>query len=186
MTERKDTPLRNIAESEACIADSRTRRLIRDRERYRKNRKQHIRRVVRRQRARYATDQQYVAYQSIKSRMRYAIRSQSSKKTSRTFQLVGCTAKELVRHLESKFLEGMSWSNRNEWHIDHIIPVSAFDLTTEDGQRAAFHYTNLQPLWAKDNRTKSARPPKGQRMFSFGYVNAADEQRAKARKGGSR
>lgn len=156
----------------------------RDRTKYAKNKSKVVRRIVRRQRERYATDKQYAACQSLRSRMRYALRSQSTKKSARTLQLLGCTAAHLVRHLELQFLEGMSWRNRSEWHIDHIIPVSAFDLTSEEGQRAAFHYTNLRPLWAHDNRAKSSRPPVKQRRFCFGYVTLADERRAKARKGG--
>ena len=39
--------------------------------------------------------------------------------------ILGCTWEELVVHLESKFDNGMTWSNRGEWHIDHIIPMSS-------------------------------------------------------------
>jgi hypothetical protein len=50
----------------------------------------------------------------------------------------------------------MSWSNHGTiWEIDHIKPVSSFDLTDEDQQKQCFHYTNLQPLTKKENRTKS-------------------------------
>jgi hypothetical protein len=69
-------------------------------------------------------------------------------------------------HLESQFKEGMSWSNYGKqkdnrldsWEIDHIIPISTFDLTDEDQQRKCWHYTNLQPLWAIDNLQKRADP----------------------------
>jgi hypothetical protein len=47
----------------------------------------------------------------------------------------------------------MCWENRNEWHIDHIVPLSS--AKTEDEVYGLCHYTNLQPLWAKDNLQKS-------------------------------
>lgn len=66
---------------------------------------------------------------------------------------VGCSGPELRAHLEAKFVDGMSWDNRNEWHIDHIIPLSSAN-TLEDMLKLN-HYSNLQPLWAKDNLAKS-------------------------------
>lgn len=72
-------------------------------------------------------------------------------------KLLGCSESELVRHLESKFLPGMSWDNRSQWHVDHIKPLCAFDLTDPGQQALAFHYANLQPLWASDNMRKGGR-----------------------------
>lgn len=51
----------------------------------------------------------------------------------------------------------MSWDNYGERHVDHIKPCAKFDLSKPDEQRACFHYTNLQPLWAKDNIAKGCR-----------------------------
>jgi hypothetical protein len=78
-------------------------------------------------------------------------------KADTTIKLVGCSAEELKKHLESLWIEGMSWENYglHGWHIDHIIPLSSFDLSKEEDQRKALHYSNLQPLWAKDNLSKS-------------------------------
>ena len=72
---------------------------------------------------------------------------------------LGCTISELKAYLESKFQEGMSWDNWNlyGWHIDHIIPLSHFDLTDRDQFLKACHYTNLQPMWAEDNLRKGNR-----------------------------
>jgi len=76
-----------------------------------------------------------------------------------TMQLVGCTLPELIAHIESRFKPGMTWENRKAWHIDHIRPCASFDLSQLQEQRACFHYTNLQPLWASENLWKSAALP---------------------------
>ena len=74
-------------------------------------------------------------------------------KTNKTFDIVGCTPQFLKEHLETQFIDGMSWDNRSEWHIDHIIPLSS--AKTEDELYKLCHYENLQPLWAEDNLKKS-------------------------------
>lgn len=75
---------------------------------------------------------------------------------------LGCSIEELVAYLESKFYvnpetnENMSWDNYGKygWHIDHIKPLTAFDLSIPEQIREACHYTNLQPMWMKDNISK--------------------------------
>jgi hypothetical protein len=78
-------------------------------------------------------------------------------KTARTTHLLGCSWEEFRKHLESLFVEGMTWGNMWQWHIDHIRPLASFDLTKEEDQRAAFHFSNHQPLWAVDNLRKGAK-----------------------------
>lgn len=75
-------------------------------------------------------------------------------KPCNTQTLLGCTYKEARTHIESLFKKGMSWENHGKhgWHIDHIKPVSAFTLTEIHLMN---HISNLQPLWAKENLTKS-------------------------------
>lgn len=70
--------------------------------------------------------------------------------------LLKCTFDELRSHLESQFQTDMTWDNWgvSGWHIDHIRPLSSFDLTNEEELKIACHYTNLQPLWAKENMSK--------------------------------
>ena len=93
---------------------------------------------------------------ALRERMRKALKGFA--KTSTTKQLLGCSLEEFRAHLESKFKEGMSWDNygRFGWHIDHIRPCSAFDLSDGVQQRECFHHTNLQPLWWRDNLKKGA------------------------------
>ncbi len=67
---------------------------------------------------------------------------------------LGCSVVELKLYLESKFQPGMSWDNYGKWHVDHILPLSKFDLTDPEQFRKAVHFTNLQPLWASDNIRK--------------------------------
>lgn len=78
-------------------------------------------------------------------------------KTGQAIRDLGCSIEELKVYLESKFQSGMNWDNygKKGWHIDHIKPISKFNIFNEDERKLACHYTNLQPLWAKDNLKKS-------------------------------
>lgn len=68
---------------------------------------------------------------------------------------LGYTAQEAKSHIERQFLRGMTWENHGKWHIDHIVPIGQFDITTDEGRKAANALTNLRPIWAKDNLRKS-------------------------------
>jgi hypothetical protein len=70
---------------------------------------------------------------------------------------LGCTWDQFLGHLEILFTPGMSWDNYGEWHVDHIRPLSRFNLSDPAQQRAAFHWSNHQPLWAEDNLSKGAK-----------------------------
>lgn len=93
-----------------------------------------------------------------RNRVNAALKRGGMKKTSRTAEILGCDFDALVKHLGSQFRPGMSWVNRGQWHIDHIVPLAS--AKTEDGLLALCHYTNLQPLWAVENLAKGARMPR--------------------------
>ena len=78
-------------------------------------------------------------------------------KQSSALTLLGCTIDELKSYLERRFTKGMTWKNYGKWHIDHIKPCCSFDLTNFEQQKICFHYSNLQPLWAKDNIRKNGK-----------------------------
>lgn len=69
---------------------------------------------------------------------------------------LGCTLEEFKSYIESKWQFGMTWENWSQrgWHLDHIIPLCAFDLTDREQYLKAVHYTNIQPLWSRDNIAK--------------------------------
>lgn len=94
---------------------------------------------------------------SLRSRLKSFIKGKN--KSTKSLELVGCSLEELKAHLESQFLEGMSWENYglHGWHIDHIRPCASFDLTDLTQQKLCFHFSNLQPLWAKDNLSKGGK-----------------------------
>lgn len=78
-------------------------------------------------------------------------------KQDKTFNLIGCSPSFLKTYLEKLFHPGMNWENHSRfgWHIDHIKPCSSFNLNLIEEQKKCFHYTNLQPLWWRDNLSKS-------------------------------
>lgn len=104
---------------------------------------------------RLKTDIQFKLKSSLRSRLNSAINN--NYKDGSAVRDLGCTVEQLKQHLESKFQPGMSWDNwtTDGWHIDHIKPLASFDLTDRKQLLEACNYTNLQPLWAKDNLIKS-------------------------------
>lgn len=94
---------------------------------------------------------------SLRSRVSGLLAKRELKKSSKIEHILGCSFEQLKGHLEAQFAEGMSWANRNQWHIDHIIPLASAKSVTDVVKLN--HYSNLQPLWAKDNLAKGAQLP---------------------------
>lgn len=95
---------------------------------------------------------------SMRARLRTALDRAFTRKSERTYKLIGCSPVALKQWLESHFDSGMSWENYGtEWHVDHRQPISSFDLKNPFHQKACFHYTNLYPLWAKENLSKGSK-----------------------------
>lgn len=74
-------------------------------------------------------------------------------KRTRSHEILGCDWESFKAHIERQFLHGMSWDNRGEWELDHIVPMAT--AKTEADVIALNHHTNLRPLWREMNRKKS-------------------------------
>jgi hypothetical protein len=109
-------------------------------------------------------DVQYRLRRTLRARLKRAI--DGGYKTTSATILLGCSIEALLAHLERQWLPGMCWENfgrldseKQTWQIDHVLPLSGFDLTDTEQAAQACHFTNLAPLWAIDNRRKGSRPP---------------------------
>jgi len=109
------------------------------------------------QRDKINNDIQYKLSANVRHRIITFLKKEDITKTNKTFDIVGCTPQFLKEHLESQFKDGMSWDNYGfyGWHIDHIIPLSS--AKNEEELYKLCYYTNLQPLWAKDNLSKGSK-----------------------------
>lgn len=95
----------------------------------------------------------------IRARMHGALRG--GFKSGSAVRDLGCSIPEYKQYLESKFQPGMTWDNwgmgTGKWQIDHIVPLSRFNLTDREQFLKAVHYMNTQPLWWMDNIKKGNR-----------------------------
>ena len=113
----------------------------------------------------YKTSPMYRLRRNLRSRVGRAV--EGGTKSAHTLELLGCTVPELQGKIYLLFQPGMTWDNYGQWHLDHIIPCAAFDLSNPVHQRACFNWQNLQPLWGKDNQRKNDRIPVGIDVDSF-------------------
>ena len=101
-----------------------------------------------------ATDKRFCLANNMRTAIWETIKKVKNRKQWQ--KLVGYTVDDLMAHLEKLFQPGMTWENYGEWHIDHKIPVTAFNFT--DPKHIDFTrcwaLKNLQPMWAKENNKK--------------------------------
>jgi hypothetical protein len=102
---------------------------------------------------RVTTDFLFKLKRNLRGRIKAFLKCSGNKRFCSTRELLGADYEEVKKHLEEKFQQGMCWENHGAWHIDHIIPLSS--AKNQEDMKKLCHYTNLQPLWAKDNIKKS-------------------------------
>ena len=109
------------------------------------------------QRNKEQTNIQFKLGRRLRGRLWMAIKN--SQKAGSAVSDLGCSIPELKEYLEKQFQPGMAWDNWSPkgWHIDHRKALDNFDLKDRQQFLEACNYSNLQPLWAKDNLIKSAK-----------------------------
>jgi len=100
----------------------------------------------------FKNDPIYKLSHNLRSLISNYIKKKGYVKNKNTEVILGCSFDEFKIHIESQFVEGMFWQNHGKWHLDHKKPISWAE--TEDQVYELNHYTNFQPLWAKDNLSK--------------------------------
>ena len=107
---------------------------------------------------RKASDPAFKALSNFRTRLaKFGSKARAKSKTPRFEYYFGCTPEQYVRYIEAQFLEGMTWDNYGDWQIDHILPLSLG--INEFEWRMLNHYTNLRPMWATENQSKSDTLP---------------------------
>lgn len=102
-------------------------------------------------------DPKYALSKRVRSLIRLSLSNRAISKGGKKFrELLGLDVAELALHIEKQFSAGMSWDNMNMWHVDHIVPLSSFDIKEAGDSefRRAWALANLRPLWADENRRK--------------------------------
>lgn len=83
-------------------------------------------------------------------------------KTKRTMEYVGCSREEYMKWLMSNNNNYTLENHGKEWHIDHVIPLSRFNLENEEQQLIAFNWRNTMPLSCQENLKKNNKIIKSQ------------------------
>jgi len=124
------------------------------RKRYRKHKDSILKNNLKRQKQRIKMDENYRIIRNYRTRI-WSFMKGRAKEDKHSIDLLGCSIESFWLYLEGKFQQGMTRKNYGKWHIDHIIPLSS--ASNQEELEKLFHYTNCQPLWAKDNLAKNNR-----------------------------
>ena len=110
---------------------------------------------------------------NLRRRLRDLMKNTKKGGSHHVSSLIGCSTKQLAKHIQSQFSKGMTWRNYgiNGWHVDHILPCASFDHNDPRQVAQCWHWTNLRPLWAKDNMMKSDNITQPQMSLMLGGIH---------------
>jgi len=109
------------------------------------------------ERNRKASDPLYKLISNFRTAIYQVLKESNVEKNRHYFDILQYTPEELIIHLESQFKDTMSWDNYGEWHVDHKLPITSFNIE-EMGDKEfmkCWELENLQPMWGDENIRKS-------------------------------
>ena len=109
------------------------------------------------ERNRKSIDPLYKLISNFRTAIYQVLKESNVEKNRHYFDILQYTPEELIIHLESQFKDTMSWDNYGEWHVDHKLPITSFNIE-EMGDKEfmkCWALENLQPMWGEENIRKS-------------------------------
>ena len=109
------------------------------------------------ERNRKARDPLYKLISNFRTAIYQVLKESNVVKNEHYFDVLPYSQEELIQHLENQFTDDLTWDNYGEWHVDHIIPISSFNIQEMGDEEfiKCWSLENLQPLWGEENIRKS-------------------------------
>lgn len=111
------------------------------------------------EKTRKSNDPLYKLIANFRTAIYTVLKENNLNKYGHYFEILKYSPEELITHLEGQFVEGMTWDNYGEWHVDHILPITSFDFNEVGDEEflKCWSLSNLQPMWGDENIRKSNR-----------------------------
>jgi hypothetical protein len=109
------------------------------------------------ERNRKASDPLYKLISNFRTAIYQVLKESNVEKNKHYFDILQYTPESLIKHLESQFENNMNWDNYGEWHVDHKLPITSFNIEEMGDEEfmRCWSLENLQPMWGNDNIRKS-------------------------------
>ena len=109
------------------------------------------------ERNRKSRDPLYKLISNFRTAIYQVLKESNVEKNKHYFDILQYTPEELIKHLENKFTDKMSWDNYGDWHVDHKLPITHFNIQEMGDEEfmRCWSLDNLQPMWGFDNIFKS-------------------------------